>query len=29
VTIRVGDQVEVLDAVAPGAGPIRPAATQR
>ena len=25
VTIRVGDEVEVLDAVAPGAGPIRPA----
>lgn len=25
VTIRVGDDVEVLDAVAPGAGPIRPA----
>jgi uncharacterized protein YcbX len=26
VTIRVGDEVEILDAVAPGAGPIRPAA---
>lgn len=25
VTIRVGDEVEVLDAVAPGGGPIRPA----
>jgi len=25
VTIRVGDEVEVLDAAAPGAGPIRPA----
>jgi MOSC domain-containing protein len=25
VTIRVGDEVEVLEAVAPGAGPIRPA----
>ena len=25
VTIRVGDEVEVLDAVPPGAGPIRPA----
>ena len=25
VTIRVGDEVEVLDAVAPGAGPVRPA----
>lgn len=25
VTIRVGDEVEVLDEVAPGAGPIRPA----
>jgi uncharacterized protein YcbX len=25
VTIQVGDEVEVLDAVAPGAGPIRPA----
>ena len=26
VTIRVGDEVEVLDAVDPGAGPLRPAA---
>ena len=25
VTITVGDEIEVLDAVAPGGGPIRPA----
>ena len=29
VTIRVGDEVEVLEAVEPGAGPVRPVKAPR